>query len=524
MQELLEQARDILREMWRWRWVGVAVAWCVAIIGVVVISRMTDRYEATARVAVDTESVLKPLLSGLAIEPNVDQMVAILARTLISRPTLEKVATHPEIGFAPQSPREVDALIGRLARDVRLNRSFRDSVFEVTYRDVEPERARRVVTKLVELFTASGQAGTRRDTVEAIRFLDDQVASYEKRLAEAEGRLKDFRLKNFGLTWGGGDRDAFARMGAVQEELTKVRIELRAAERSRDSLRMELTEEQPSLLPDPALVPATTSLPEVDIRIDTLVKQLDELTRRYTDAHPDVVATRRQITQLEEQKRIEIEKRKRAAAAAASRGRPSAATNPVFQQLRISLAASEANVASLQARVRELQGQFDQMRSTAARYPQLEAELAQLNRDYDVIKRSYEELVARRESASISQEVDTKSTMTDIQVVDPPHVDPRPVFPGRTVVAALAFLVAIGAGIAIAFVLSQFFPTIQYPKVLRNVTQRPVLGSVTFHALPSDLRRVRMMNLGFGAAGVVLVFAYGAWLALIAMGSVVQVP
>jgi polysaccharide chain length determinant protein (PEP-CTERM system associated) len=523
MQELLEQARDVLREMWRWRWVGVAVAWGVAIVGFVVISRMTDRYEASARVSVDTESVLKPLLSGLAIEPNVDQMVAILARTLLSRPTLEKVATKPEIGFSPQSPAEIDAQISRLARDVRLNRSFRDSVFEVTYRDVDPERARRVVDALVELFTASGQAGTRRDTVEAIRFLDEQVASYEKRLAEAEGRLKDFRLKNFGLTWGGGDRDAFARMGAVQEELTKVRIELRAAERSRDSLRMELTEEQPSLLPDPALLPAATALPEVDARIETLVKQLDELTRRYTDAHPDVVSTRRQISQLEEQKRVEIEKRKRAAAAA-SRGRPSAATNPVFQQLRISLAASEANVASLQARVRELQGQFDQMRSTAARYPQLEAELAQLNRDYDVIKRSYEELVARRESASISQEVDTKSTLTDIQVVDPPHVNPQPVFPGRTLVAALAFLVAIGAGLAIAFVLSQFFPTIQYAKVLRNVAQRPVLGSVTFHAMPSDVRRIRMMNLGFGAAGVALVFAFGTWLALLAAGSVIQGP
>ncbi|MBK7744621.1 MAG: hypothetical protein IPI40_13670 [Betaproteobacteria bacterium] len=56
--------------------------------------RIPDKYEASARIYVDTQSVLKPLMSGIAIQPNIDQQVMILSRTLISRPNVEKLVRH----------------------------------------------------------------------------------------------------------------------------------------------------------------------------------------------------------------------------------------------------------------------------------------------------------------------------------------------------------------------------------------------------------------------------------------------
>ena len=88
MDELLTQLTTHLRGIWRRRWIGLGIAWLAAIIGVAVVMRLPDRYEASARVWVDTQSVLRPLLSGLAVQPDLGQQLGILSRTLVSRPNL----------------------------------------------------------------------------------------------------------------------------------------------------------------------------------------------------------------------------------------------------------------------------------------------------------------------------------------------------------------------------------------------------------------------------------------------------
>jgi len=67
MDEVIRQATIILRGMWKHRWLGLVMAWVVAAVGVVTIFRIPDKYEASARIYVDTQSILKPLMSGLAI-------------------------------------------------------------------------------------------------------------------------------------------------------------------------------------------------------------------------------------------------------------------------------------------------------------------------------------------------------------------------------------------------------------------------------------------------------------------------
>ena len=66
MQELVQQILGYLRGMWQRRWLGLGVAWVVVIIGGIGVFRLPDQYEAAARVYVDTQSLLRPLLAGMA--------------------------------------------------------------------------------------------------------------------------------------------------------------------------------------------------------------------------------------------------------------------------------------------------------------------------------------------------------------------------------------------------------------------------------------------------------------------------
>ena len=73
------------------------MAWVVALAGWVYVWQMPESYKATARLYVDSNSVLRPLMRGLAITPNIDQRIAMMSRTLLSRPNLERLARMTDL-------------------------------------------------------------------------------------------------------------------------------------------------------------------------------------------------------------------------------------------------------------------------------------------------------------------------------------------------------------------------------------------------------------------------------------------
>ncbi len=517
MDELLRQAIAILRGMWQRRWWGLAVAWLVAAVAAVVVWRIPEQYEARARVYVDTQTVLRPLLAGLAVQPDVEQQVGMLARTLMTRPNMERIARSADLDLRARSPQETEQVVDGLMRQLRLSSGGRENLYEISYRDRSPETAQRVVQSLVSLFVESGLGEKRRDAEQARRFVEEQIKHYDEKLRESEDRLKEFKLRNFGVL-GASNQDFFARVSALSEEVSKVRMELRIAEESRDSLQRQLAGEEPILLPEPdASVSVVAASQQIEERLTLARRALDELERRYTAEHPDVVATRRQIEQLEQQKAAELEARRRAAARKPAR--LSAATNPVYQQIKISLAEAEAQVAALRARLGSMQAQLDQLRANANRIPQLEAELVQLNRDYDVLRQNYQMLVARRESALMSEEVDASLRMADFRVIDPPRATPRPVFPNRPLLIAVALLAALGAGAAVALGLSQLFPRVADATALRTLTQRPVLGTISMQLDPRMMVRARLGVAAFASGVFGLVAAHGAWAGWVLMNA-----
>src|SRR4051812_8671919 len=101
--DIVGQAADALKGMWRYRWLSLAVSWVTGIVAVTIALRVPNQYEASARIYVDTQSILKPLMSGLAIQPNIDQQVAMLSRTLISRPNIEKLVRMADLDLKNNS-------------------------------------------------------------------------------------------------------------------------------------------------------------------------------------------------------------------------------------------------------------------------------------------------------------------------------------------------------------------------------------------------------------------------------------
>jgi polysaccharide chain length determinant protein (PEP-CTERM system associated) len=244
---------------------------------------------------------------------------------------------------------------------------------------------------------------------------------------------------------------------------------------------------------------------------------LDGLLQRFTEQHPDVVGLRKMIKDLEEQKKREmVELRKQAMAMPTLGG--SAGTNVVQNELMRMLATSEVQVAALKARVAEYQARFNTAMVAMKTAPQLEAEAAQLNRDYDIHKKNYQDLVARRESAAMSGELDVASGVADFRLIDPPRVSPKPVAPNRYALLGIALLVSLGGGFFAAFAAAQLRPVFYDTNELRLKTELPILGVVSRIVGDAEQRRSRSDRLRVVGATGGLVLAY-----LIAMAGLVIV-
>jgi polysaccharide chain length determinant protein (PEP-CTERM system associated) len=287
----------------------------------------------------------------------------------------------------------------------------------------------------------------------------------------------------------------------VQQQIEAARLELSAAEQTRDAYQRELKGEQPVFVPEGPGTPRTIEgTPEIDARLAALRNALDELLRKYTEQHPDVVATTRRIQQLEEEKKVELEAQRKLAAKQGPVEQLNAERNPVFQQLRMSLAEAEARVAAARSKVAGYEAQHRQLRAQAQLVPQIEAEYTQLNRDYDVQKKTYETLLARRESAGLGIDVQDRSG-AQFRVIDPPRVGQTPVAPNRLSMLGIAFAVALLSGLVASFVASQLKPTFADAHALREVTQRPVLGMVSL-VMGGALARSRRRGAALFAGGL----------------------
>ncbi|MCC5887236.1 MAG: hypothetical protein JJT88_12460 [Gammaproteobacteria bacterium] len=504
-----------VRQVWRHRLLAAVVAFVAAFGGWFAVAQMPDLYRADTRLYVDTASMLNRLLAGVAMDSSeVDQEFLRLAqRSLLTRPNLERIARETDMDIQAVTPQQRERMLSGLASQIRVRaestqRRGQENLFQLSYEHPDPDHALRVVRAVHDVFIESVLGLTRRDTEKMDVFLDRQIAHYEERLEAAEEQRKRFRQENAGLLPGEG-QNYFSMLHAARERLREAELNLTRSQRMRDDLQQQVAAlpggAAGPLLAEPgsaAAMPASTVA-----QIRSLEQRLAELEMSYTDQHPDVVATRRQLERLrgpDGEIPAGSELDTGSGDAIADRFR--------LQDLRAELARAQAAVASERASVEEYRRRMHELEGAVNTIPQVEAEMARLNRDYNIVRQQYEQLVSRRESARMSREADLTVDEGIFQVIEPPHVTTRPVAPNRPRLATAVLGGAFALSGGLALLLSLVRPTFGDVGQLRDGTGLHVLGRVGI--VRSRREQFRRM-LSFAFYGVVLLILLGIYAALI---------
>ena len=507
-----------LRGIWKNRWISIIIALPLMFMGIAAVDQIKDRYRAETKVYIDTSSVLKPLLKGLAIQTDFNSIVRLMIGKLLSRPNLERAARLMDMDIYVDTPKQMEDLLLKIRERVNISVENRTGTYTITYSDEDRLIAKKMVQTLLDIFIEDtlGKSTTQSDS--AILFLDEQIAKYEILLLEAEDTREEFKRKNVGLMPKDGAsyysqyQDNGGLIETAQLSLAESIQRHSQVKNQLDKLKLSITAESKK---PPELAKITSTL---DGPIKRQQLRLLDLLLLYTDQHPDVINAEvvlkamnvRRIDELEQLEKLE--KLKKLENIQKVSGPDT--NNPLVQELIFLLTETNADISSLKTRVSSLTGKRNELRMLIDVVPQIESDLKRLSRDYDVHKENYNELVQRREQARISDDVESGQDQVKFRIIEPPFVSSKPQYPNRPLFDVGVLIMALGIGYGVGLLISLFQPVFYNQRELSSLG-RAILGTVSkFDTVQVKAKRRRnlvmfiLVNTLFLVVGLGLIFLH----------------
>jgi len=485
---LYDELRIALHGIWARRWLALAVAWGVCVLGWFVVAQIPASYAAKARVSVIVQSILP---GKIGITPQTQQKdVDTIRQTLVSAVNLEKVVRGTDLAQTVSSDRDVADRVAGLATAIKVE-SQQDNLFQITTTASSPKLARAITQKLIDIFIEQNLGRDRSQTTQSLDFLDKRLADLQKRLSDADAKRSDFQTRYLGALPGTGT--VSDRIGAARSQMAQVDGDLAAAQSS-------LAAVQGQMAGTAATIPGAGGVAAGPARaaLNAIQGQLaDARARGYTDQHPDVIALKRQL----------------ASAQAAAKGEPlgggtAGTPNPLYLSLQSMIADKQSAVAALRMRKSQLQSDLDQLNSKLSGDPEVAAEQGQIDRDYQVLKDQYDQLLTQRQQIALRGQAQTQTDNVKFSVIDPPTMPRAPTAPNRMLLLTGVLIVGLGAGVGAAFALGQLRATFATGPRLEKATGMPVIGSIgeVVTRLQADSRAKRLKLFLGGTAGLVAAY------------------
>lgn len=497
MNGLYDEIRIALHSVWNRRWLALAVAWGVCLVGWLVVALIPNSYESKARVFVEMQSILsdKVGIQSRDRKKNMDRVQETLASTI----NLEKVVRGTDLNLSVASDRELAGKVEMLRKNIEI-KSEKDNLFEITakssssnFSDAENAvLSREIVQKMIDIFVEENLSGDRDETTQTLKFFDAQLATREKALQEAEQIRVQFETENLGLLPGIGSISQ--RIEASRAELRQIESQLVSASSSLAALNGQLSGTPPTIA-----TPGFGGAPAGGARgqlAQAQGKLASARARGWTDSHPDIIAMKSEISAL----RAQVAAQPKGSGALGYR-----TPNPAYSSLQSMRAERQASVAALQSRKNAIQADMTELASKQSLEPGVAAEMARINRDYDVLKSQYDKMLQDREQIKLRGQVETETDSVKFKVIDPPSSPRSPAAPNRPLLLAMVLFVGLGGGVGAAFAMGQLQTSYPTSARLEKASGLTVIGSVS-QILTNSQRAIRQkkMRLFYSAGGALV--------------------
>ncbi|WP_233842640.1 XrtA system polysaccharide chain length determinant [Dyella sp. 2HG41-7] len=464
---------------------GIAFA-VIAVAALVVGMFWPKKYEASITILAQESSIITPLMEGAASATANANRAGIANNVIFSRKVLDQILVTGGWMAAHPTPIQQDQIIEGIRSRTKVQTSH-GNLITISYSDSDPRRAFVVTQEFGRLFISESLASKQRESRDAYEFINSQVETYRHKLTDAEDKLKTYRESNADAR-PGSDADTNSRISQLRTQIENTQLELTEKRSQAAALQAQLSGES-----EVNAVHTTQGI--YDTQLADLQSQLDKLLLTYTDQYPDVIRIRHQIQDLRQQMALS-DQRKQAAQAA---GTPipldsTVQMNPLYQQLKIQLAATEGDAAAAQARIGASESMLATELDRSKRISNSENVTAELTRDYDVNRDVYQDLLKRRENARVSMNLDAEQRGLAFFVQNPAVMPLVPSGLRFIHFGAAGLVLSLAIPFGLLFALVRFDPRVRSLAQLERAIGSGVLATVPFYPTPRDRRRDRLHN------------------------------
>jgi hypothetical protein len=197
---------------------------------------------------------------------------------------------------------------------------------------------------------------------------------------------------------------------------------------------------------------------------DALTKSLDDLKMRYTDSHPDVIATKKKLADLEHKKdttkAYDIKK------------------DPRYRELQNQLSMTDMDIKRFADEERNIAGQMSRYRGRIELTPAREQDMASLMREYESTKATYESLLKKSQEAQQAENLEKRQKGEQFRVIDPARVPEKPFSPDVMKILLIGLAGGLGFGFGLAFLREQMDRSFHEPGDVEIALGLKVLATI----------------------------------------------
>lgn len=494
MNGLYEEIKIALYSIWSRRWIALAVAWIICVLGWVAVAMQPPIYKSEARILVETQDIISNQANDNSNEKR--KRIERLGQTIGSDENLQKVVRGTDLGLQIVTDKEMDSAIANLREKTEIELTD-NNFYDISAENSDPFLARDVVQKLIDIIQEENIAGNRSNISQNISFWDSEIEKRQKLLTDVENKRIKFETENLGLLPGVGS--VSQRVESARNELNQIETQLISAQSALVALNAQLAS-TPQTVSTPTFSPVVGGGGAAGALAAARGQLAEARSRGLTDKHPDMIALRAQISDLARQ----------AASEPRSTGGSSViqTPNPAFSALQSSRAERSATLAGLQSRRASLRAELDQLTSRQSLEPGVASEMEKLNREYDSAKEQYDEALQNRRNVEFEDNVETKTDSVKFSIIDKPSTPSQPSAPNRPLLLTIVLILGLGAGVAVAFALGHLQTSFPTASRLERASGLPVIGTVSLMLTPEQ-KAERYRNLKFligGTASLMGVF------------------
>ena len=490
---------DLLRLLWYRRWIVFTfVAFCT--LGAIAFSMQIDnQYRSETVILIIPQRVPESYVKS-TVTMRIEDRLRSIREQILSRTHLERViddfTLYPELrGKMPMEE------IVSIMRPSIIVDTVRDDAFKVSFTAPSPRTAMIVADRLAQMVIAENQRDRDMMAQGTNQFLESQLEDARRRLLETEDKLKAFRERYAGEL----PEQLDSNLQIIRNKQQQIQNLSESIDRDRDK-RLLLDKQVADTLAGSSDGPATdTKTGETTLqRLEREKNELRTLELRLKAEHPDVVAKRKVVANLETQMRTEASAGLNAAPA--TKG----TSADLIRQARAK--GYQAEIAKLDTQIGQKQADIDRLKSEAADYqrrvdalPGHQSELVGITRDYDTVKRIYENLLGKKEDSRIAANLERQQVGEQFKILDPARLPEQPYSPNRVRIALMGVGLGLALGLGLAGVLEYRDTSLRTEDEIVKMLVLPVVAAIPVMTAIAERRRHRRNLVVTGIASVLVV-------------------